>query len=206
LRAEQYNPGVATPSGATVASNPVPLELYEHLAALPENLVGEIIAGELHTQPRPAGPHAVACTSLAADLHPAYQKGRGGPGGWWILIEPELHFVRDTEVLVPDLAGWRRERMPKIPQDQRFEVVPDWICEVLSPATAKKDRMLKMPLYARYGVPYLWLVDPLARTLEVFVLKESAWSVSGLYKDEDEVNAPPFSELRLALADLWTEV
>lgn len=105
-------------------------------------------------------------------------------------------------MLVPDIAGWRRERT-HIPQDQRFEVVPDWVCEVLSPATAKKDRVLKMPVYARYGVNYLWLVDPLARTLEVLELQAGKWVISGLFKDEDSVSAPPFTEITLNLTELW---
>ncbi len=179
--------------------------LYEQLQALPENLVGEIVGGSLHTQPRPAGPHALASSSLGADLHAAYQRGRGGPGGWWIIDEPELHFIRDTLVLVPDIAGWRRERLPRIPRDQRFEVAPDWVCEVLSPATAKSDRVVKMPVYAQYAVAHLWLLDPLARTLEAFALNEGKWTVVGLFKDQDEVRVAPFDEIRLPLADLWVD-
>lgn len=179
--------------------------LYDQLLELPDNLVGEIINGQLYTQPRPAAPHAVASSSLGMQIGPPYHRGRGGPGGWWILDEPELHFVRDTEVLVPDIAGWRRERMPKPPQDQRFEVVPDWVCEVLSPGTAKKDRIKKMPVYARYGVPYLWLVDPLARTLEAYTLENGRWVVQGLYSDEAEASVPPFTDIPLALTDLWIE-
>jgi Uma2 family endonuclease len=179
--------------------------LYEQLEALPENLVGEIVGGRLRTHPRPAGPHALASSSLGADIHGAYQRGRGGPGGWWIIDEPELHFVRDTLVLVPDIAGWRRERLPRIPRDQRFEVPPDWVCEVLSPATAKSDRVTKMPVYAEYGVSHLWLLDPLARTLEAFALNEGKWMVVGLFQDQDEVSVAPFVEISLALADLWVE-
>jgi len=177
--------------------------LYSELEALPENLVGEIIGGELHVQPRPAAPHALAGSSLGADIHGAFQRGRGGPGGWWIIDEPEIHFVRDTEVLVPDIAGWRRERMPRMPQDQRFEVAPDWVCEILSPSTARKDRVIKMPVYARFGVAYLWLVDPLARTLETFALDAGRWVVTGQFKDEDIVAIPPFEALSLELATLW---
>ena len=187
------------------ANRPLPISLYEQLIALPETLVGEIIGGELHTQPRPAGPHTLAASALEGEIYAPYHKGRGGPGGWWILAEPEIHFVRDTEVLVPDIAGWRRERMPKIPQDQRFEVVPDGVCEVLSPATQKKDRVVKMAVYAKYGVPHLWLVDPLARILETYLLEGGRWSVAGLYEDDDEVSAAPFDQITLALNDLWTE-
>lgn len=177
--------------------------LYERLMALPENLVSEIINGELYTQPRPAGPHASASSVLGMDIGSSYHRGRGGPGGWWIIDEPELHFVRDTEVLVPDLGGWRRERMPSFPEDHRFEVVPDWVCEVLSPRTQRKDRVIKMKIYARYGVAYLWLVDPNARILETYALTDGQWTVTGLYQDQDEVSAAPFDAITLALADLW---
>ncbi|QJD30872.1 Uma2 family endonuclease [Methylococcus geothermalis] len=176
---------------------------YARLLALPETLVGEIIGGELYAQPRPAGPHAVSASALGGELYGFFHKGRGGPGGWWIIDEPEVHFVRDTEVLVPDIAGWRRERMPNPPQDHRFEIVPDWLCEILSPATQRKDRVVKMKVYARYEVAYLWLVDPFARILETYALDGGHWSVTGLYQDQDEVCAPPFEAVTLALGDLW---
>lgn len=180
-------------------------DLYAELEALPENLIGEIINGQLYTQPRPTTPHALVESGLAMDIGSAYHRGRGGPGGWWILVEPEIHFVRDTEVLVPDLAGWRRERMPRLPNDQRIEVVPDWVCEILSPSTARKDRMTKMPVYARYGVAYLWLVDPLARTLEAFALREGRWTVVGLFQEQDIVSVEPFQDIALELGALWME-
>jgi Uma2 family endonuclease len=176
---------------------------YEQLLNLPENLVGELIGGQLHTQPRPAGPHALAASSIGGELYSPFQKGRGGPGGWWIIDEPEIHFLRDVEVLVPDLAGWRRERMPSLPLDHRFEVVPDWVCEVLSPSTRKKDRVLKMKVYAHHGVAHLWLVDPFEKTLETYALTHGNWTVTGLYTDEDEVRAAPFDALTLQLGDLW---
>lgn len=178
-------------------------DLYRQLEALPENLVGEIINGRLHTHPRPAGPHAVASSILGMDIGNAFQRGRGGPGGWWIIFEPEVHFVVDTEVTVPDIAGWHRKRMPTIPRGHRFTVPPDWICEVLSPGTAKTDRTDKMPLYARYGVGFLWLVDPLAQTLEVFALEEGRWSMVGAHKGQDRVKAVPFGEITLDLGELW---
>ena len=114
---------------AVIAERKTP---YQSLLELPENIVGEIMNGQLYLQPRPAKPHALACASLEIEIGSAYQKGRGGPGGWWIIVEPEIHFVRDTEVLVPDLAGWRRERLPHMTGDHRFEVVPDWVCEIPS--------------------------------------------------------------------------
>ena len=179
-------------------------DLYAELEALPEHLTGEIISGRLYAQPRPASRHTLAESSLGGELYGPYHRGRGGPGGWWILVEPEIHFIRDTEVLVPDLAGWRRERMPRLPNDQRIEVVPDWVCEILSPSTAR-NRMTKMPVYAHYGVAYLWLVDPLAQTLEAFALREGRWTIIGLFQDQDVVSVEPFQEIALELAALWME-
>ena len=140
------------------------------------------------------------------DIGGAYHRGRGGPGGWWILDEPEIHFIRDTEVMVPDLAGWRRERMPRLPRDHRIEVAPDWVCEILSPSTARTDRVIKMPVYARYGVPYLWLVDPLVHTLEAFALHDGRWTVIGLFQEQDLVSVEPFAEIALELGGLWADL
>ncbi len=176
---------------------------YEQLLALPENQVGEIIGGQLYTQPRPAGPHAAAKAAISANIGPPFHFGRGGPGGWWILPEPEIHFIRDTEVAAPDLVGWRRERMPSIPRDHRFEVVPDWVCEILSPSTQQKDRVLKLPLYARYGVAYAWLVDPLAHTLEALELHEGKWLWLGAVREDEPVCFPPFAAVTFPLSDLW---
>lgn len=181
------------------------LTLYDQLLALPDHLVGEIIAGQLHTQPRPSGQHTLAHSGLHGELDGPFHKSRGGPGGWWILFEPEVHFIRDTEVVVPDLAGWRRERMPALPHDHRFEIVPDWVCEILSPSTARKDRALKLPLYARFTVPHVWLVDPLARTLEAFELRAGQWSLAGVFQENDTVAAPPFAVAPFNLAVLWGE-
>ncbi len=178
-------------------------DLYQQLIDLPEGVTGEIIGGRLYTQPRPAGPHSLVASGLGMDLGPPFHRGRGGPGGWWILYEPEIHFVRDTEVAVPDIAGWRRERLPQIPRDHRFEVAPDWVCEILSPSTRQKDRVIKMPLYARYGVAFLWLIDPVAHTLETFRLDHGAWVVDGLFKEDDRVRAAPFEAVELELASLW---
>ncbi len=180
--------------------------LYDELCDLPPHVTGEIIGGQLHTQPRPAGPHSLSSSTLGGELYGPYQRGSGGPGGWWIIDEPEIHFIRDVEVCVPDIAGWRKKRMPKIPRGHRFEIVPDWVCEVLSPSTAKKDRVVKMPVYAKYGVGFLWLVDPLERTLEAFALLEGCWMVIGLYQDNATVNIAPFEALTLNLSGLWADV
>jgi len=175
---------------------------YEDLLALPENLVGEILFGQLHTHPRPAPKHARAYSSLGGNLGGAYDWGKGGPGGWWILDEPEVHLGDD--VIVPDIAGWRRERMPALPETAWFELAPDWACEILSPSTARTDRALKMSIYAREGVPHLWLVDPDARTLEVYRLQDDGhWLLLATLKEDDPVKQPPFDAITFALGSLW---
>ena len=177
--------------------------LYDRLMALPEGLTGEVLNGQLHAQPRPSGPHMGVESALQIELGGPFDRGRGGPGGWRILVEPEIHFVRDQEVCVPDLAGWRRGRLPQLPRDQRFEVVPDWICEILSPSTESKDRQIKMPIYARYGVGFAWLIDPLKQTLEAYALEEEDWRGLGTWGEGETVAVPPFDAVRLALRDLW---
>jgi len=177
--------------------------LYESLEALPKGLTGEILDGQLYTQPRPSGAHINVGSALGFELFGPFQRGKGGPGGWWIQDEPEVHFVRNVEVVVPDLAGWRRERMPYLPEDQRYEMVPDWICEILSPSTARDDRKDKMPLYARYGVRYAWLIDPVAQTLKVYQLNANTWVEVGRFTDADQVVAPPFEAVSFGLEVLW---
>ncbi len=173
---------------------------YEEILALPENLVGEIIHGTLHTHPRPAPKHAVAHSTMGFQLGGPYHGGIGGPGGWWILDEPELHLGDD--ILVPDLAGWRRERMPGLPDTAWFEQAPDRVCETLSPSTARTDRVLKMPLYAREGVKHLWLVDPDLRTLEVYRLDGGHWVLLQTLKDDDPARQPPFDATEFPLDSL----
>ena len=177
------------------------LATYDDLLALPENLVGEILSGELYTHPRPAPRHARAYSSMTGSLWGPFDGGIGGPGGWWILDEPELHLGGD--IVVPDLAGWRRSRMPTLPETAWFELAPDWACEILSPSTARVDRTLKMSLYAREGVAHLWLVDPDVRTLEVYRLQEGHWLLLATLKDDDPVSQPPFDAISFSLASLW---
>ena len=177
--------------------------LYEQLEALPEGLTGEILNGQLHAQPRPSLPHAITATSLADELVSPFQKGRGGPGGWWIAVEPELHFILDTEVDVPDLAGWRRERLPRFPQGHRMTVVPDWVCEILSPSTAAIDREIKLPIYAQFGVAYAWLIDPRAHTLDAYARDGGAWREIGRFTGGARVSVAPFEAVAIGLDDLW---
>lgn len=176
---------------------------YADIEAAPPNTVAELIDGVLHTQPRPAPRHAIASSYLGDELVSPYAKGRGGPGGWWILDEPELHLGGD--VLVPDLAGWRKERMPAMPDTAYFTVVPDWVCEVISPSTQRKDLFAKRPLYAEYGVAHLWLVDPAARSLEAFELRDGHWTLIAALTDDASVSVAPFDAIAFPLDALWPD-
>ncbi len=175
---------------------------YEDLAALPENVTGEIIAGELYTQPRPAGPHAVVTTGLGIDLGSPFHRGRGGPGGWFFVDEPELHLGGD--VLVPDLAAWRVERLPpEARTGTSFSIVPDWVAEVASPSTTQRDRLIKVPVYASLGVACLWLVEPVEGRVEAYELSNGRWVWLGTWADETAAAIPPFDAVPLDLVRLW---
>jgi len=176
---------------------------YDDLIAVPDILVAEIVNGELWTSPRPAPRHALAYSALVGLLGPAFHQGRGGPGGWVILAEPELHLGRD--VVVPDLAGWRRERMPRLPDTAYFDVAPDWVCEVLSPSTAVLDRTRKERIYAREGVRHAWLVDPVTRTIEVLRLEGGRWVVADTLGASQVARIEPFEAIALEVGLLWDE-
>jgi Uma2 family endonuclease len=174
---------------------------YADLEAVPEHLVAEIIDGELVTHPRPSPRHGAASSALGAELGEAFQKGRGGPGGWVFFDEPELHL--GPHVVVPDLAGWRRERLATYPETNYFELAPDWVCEVLSASTERRDRTVKMRIYAEAGIPHLWLIDPRQQFLEALTLRDGSWLRTGAWTSDDEVRAPPFDAITFSLADLW---
>ncbi len=179
--------------------------VYEDLFDLPDTIVGEILGGVLETHPRPAPRHAQASTTLGGNIVMPFGHGQGGPGGWRILFEPELHLDRD--IMVPDLAGWRLERMASLPKTAYFECVPDWVCEVISPSTGTMDRAMKMPLYAHYGVQYLWLVDPDLKILEAYQLQAdksgNKWLLLATLKDDMSVSLPPFDAISFDLSLLW---
>lgn len=177
-------------------------ELERALAALPETLVGEIIFGQLVTQPRPASPHARAASIIGGALIGPFDRGRGGPGGWIILDEPELQL--GPHVLVPDIAGFRRDTMPEMPNVARFQVRPDWVCEVLSPSTAPYDRDEKMTIYAANDVGHLWLVDPRNETIEAYRSERGRWFRIGNFIGHEDAVIPPFDAIPLPLADLWS--
>lgn len=177
---------------------------YQDVLDAPEHLVAEIIDGELSLLPRPATPHAAAASALGEELGPPFKRGKGGPGGWIILDEPEIHFGED--IVVPELAGWRRERMPEIPSSPYLTLAPDWVCEVLSPSTAVLDRSRKLPLYAREQVSHAWLVDPLQRSLEVLRREGSKWLIVDVFVGDAAIRAEPFDAIALELGVLWSDV
>jgi Uma2 family endonuclease len=180
---------------------------YQDVLDAPPHVVAEVVDGELWLSPRPAGPHTAVTSALGDELGPPFKRGRGGPGGWLILDEPELHFGPQTgpQIVVPDLAGWRRERLPKVANAPYFTLAPDWLCEVISRSTEKLDRAKKLPIYAAHGVRNVWLVNPLQQTLEVLRLHDGKWLTLAVHCDDAKVRAEPFDVLEIALADLWAD-
>ncbi len=177
------------------------LATYADVLSAPAHMVAELVHGTLVTSPRPAAPHAHAASVLGMDLGSPFQRGRGGPGGWWIMFEPELHL--NGHVLVPDLAGWRCERMPEVPNVPYFALAPDWLCEVLSPSTEAFDRADKLGIYRDAGVEWIWLVNPIARTLEILKLRDGLFVQHATYRGDASVRAEPFDAIELMLGDLW---
>ena len=188
------------------AAKPRPKATYQDVLDAPPHKVAEVVDGSLYTHPRPAPLHTAAGSLLGGELIGPYHRGRGGPGGWWILDEPELHFGAppDEDILVPDLAAWRRSRMPALPDTAYFTVVPDWVCEILSPSTRHLDLGRKRDIYAREGVPYLWLLDLDARALEAFTLHEGEWKKIATLTDNTPVSLPPFDAVGFPLDSLWS--
>ena len=176
---------------------------YRDVLDAPPHMVAEVLAGTLHTHPRPASRHARAGSVLGMEVGNPFDRGRGGPGGWWIVFGPELHLGAD--IVVPDLAGWRRGTMPDYPDVAYFGTAPDWACEVLSPSTRRIDRNEKRAIYAREGVSHLWFVDPDARTLEAFELRGGRWVLLATLADGAPVSQPPFGAIGFPLDTLWPE-
>jgi Uma2 family endonuclease len=176
---------------------------FEDLLELPDNLVAEIVDGELHASPRPAPRRAVAKVAIGTLIATPFHFGRGGPGGWWILPEPEVHLAAD--VVVPDFGGWRRARMPSPPEAAFIELAPDWVCEILSPSTASLDRKRKLAVYARERVFHAFLVDPIDRTLEVLRLEAGRWVIASSHGGRESIRAEPFGEVALTLSDPWVD-
>jgi len=177
---------------------------YQDILDAPEHMVAEILNGELYLSPRPGAPHAAAHSALGFLLGPPFMFGNGGPGGWVILFEPELHLGQD--VVVPDLAGWRCERMPQVPEDAAFTTPPDWVCEILSRSTETIDRAEKLPIYAEAGVKHAWLASAGRRTLEVLRLEQGKWLIVAIHRGDVRVRAEPFDAIELDLALLWANL
>jgi Uma2 family endonuclease len=178
---------------------------YEDLLNVPENMIGEIIDGELIVSPRPTRRHVHVTSLLGVKLTPPYHFGEGGgPGGWIIYDEPEIQFdVRN--ILVPDLAGWRRERLTMSPEEHRFTTAPDWICEVLSPSSARNDRISKMRTFIQYRAPHVWLIDPILTTLEAYKIEPDGRLTLSAFMGNEKARVEPFPELDLDLSVLWLE-
>jgi Uma2 family endonuclease len=174
---------------------------YADLLTVPDHLVAEIVDGDLFSTPRPALRHAHSSSMLGVEIGGPYHQGRGGPGGWWILDEPEVHLGDD--VLVPDLGGWQRIRLPEMPDAAYLTLAPDWVCEVLSPATERLDRSRKLKVYAREGVRHAWLLNPTLRTLEVLRLENGHWVVVATHDGDQSVAVEPFAEVAIDLGRLW---
>ncbi len=180
------------------------LATYDDLLALPEDVRAEVIRGALEVSPAPLPRHSRVQGALRRFVGGPFDDddGRGGPGGWWILLEVDVR-LSHHDVLRPDLAGWRRERLVD-PWDMRpIDVVPDWICEITSPSNARHDRVTKAKLYLEAGVPALWLVDPETRVLEALVREGSRWMEAGRFSDGDTVHIPPFEAIELEVARLF---
>ncbi len=178
---------------------------YDDILALPEGVRGEIIAGELVAQPRPAPPHAGTASHLGGILTTTYRMGIGGPGGWWILDEPELSLDVDPDYdpVVPDLAGWRLSTLPNLPTTAQFHTRPDWVCEVLSPSTAGRDRLQKLPFYGRAGVGHCWIVDPIAHSIEVFRHTDQGLVLAATHVGDEHVALEPFDAVPIPLDKVW---
>jgi Uma2 family endonuclease len=204
-RVADWSPLLCTVS-LTIRTMAMPLSVrraatYEDLKEVPPHAVAEIVDGELYASPRPGAPHARTSSRLGGALDGPFDRGRGGPGGWIILDEPELHIL--GQVLVPDLAGWRRTRMPQMPHVAAFELAPDWICEVISPSTEALDRSLKVPRYAEAGVEFAWIIDPLGRSLEVYQRREVSFRLVAQHRDSALIRAVPFDAVEIELGALW---
>ena len=173
------------------------------LDVLPANIKGEIIDGVLYTMTRPRGHHQRTGLAIGSQLRGPFDEGRGGPGGWWILPEPGIELPNTPEIS-PDVAGWRRERLLVLPDDAAISVVPDWVCEILSPSTRRHDLLVKKPYYAKVGVAHHWLIDLPARTLTAYRLESGRWVELGVYGDEHAARIEPFAEIELDVASWWT--
>jgi Uma2 family endonuclease len=177
---------------------------YQDVLDAPPNKVAEVVNGELHLSPRPAVPHALVASAINVEIGGPFGHARGGPGGWIILLEPELHLEED--IVVPDLGGWRRERMPTGSRDAYLILAPDWACEILSRSTRRLDRSGKLPIYGREGVGHVWLIEPLAQTVEVLRLEGTTYRIVAVHAGDTKARIEPFDAIELDLTILWRDI
>lgn len=179
------------------------LATWEDLLAAPDDgRTYEILSGEIEASPRPLPSHGLAQSLLSGELSPPFQRARGGPGGWWLVIEPDVRLA-PNEIVASDVAGWRKTRMPVFPRKRPIDVVPDWICEILSPSSRKRDRVVKANLYLDSGIPFYWILDVEERTLEAFVSKDGGWSRQGAWSDGATPRVAPFEAIELDVGALF---
>lgn len=174
---------------------------YADLTAVPEHFVPEVIDGTLETHPRPRPQHALAASDLNAVLGPPFRQGRGGPGGWLSMVEPELHL--GPQVVVPNLAGWRHPGIPSKPEAAFIGIPPDWVCQILSPSTMRLDRDPERRIYAEAGIGHLWLLDPGEGFLEGFGFADGRWVVLATIQHGETMALPPFDAVPFPLDDLF---
>jgi hypothetical protein len=178
-----------------------PRATYEDVLRSPPHVVAEVLFGTLHQSPRPAVPHALAASAVGEELGPPFKRGRGGPGGWMILDEPEIHL--GEHIVVPDLGSWRRERLPAAPDAAYLELAPDWVCEVLSPSTRALDRGAKLKVYAEFRVGFAWFVEPLEKLVEVLELDGETYRIVQTAEGDAPARLRPFDAIEFPVAALW---
>jgi Uma2 family endonuclease len=180
------------------------LATYDDLLGLQEDVRAEVIAGQILVAPSPLPRHSRAQRVLGRFVGGPYDDddGRGGPGGWWIFIEVDVQ-LGSHDIVRPDLAGWRRTRLPHPGAMRPIDVAPDWVCEVISPSAAARDRVIKRDLYARHRIPHYWLVDPEARTLEALELTGDRWVEIGAWDETASARIAPFADVELEVGRLF---
>ena len=199
-----------SPAQPAASNAPNPPQVEAAFADAPETMVAEILDGELHTMPRPRPRHGRAATRLVGQLT-SFDDDPGepgaSPGGWVLLLEPEIHLGPKPDKVVPDVAGWRRERLPPFVFDDdapgAITIAPDWVCEVLSDRTERIDRGKKMRIYRREGVRHVWLLSTTLETLEVYRLDAGNWTLAETFEGNGVVRAEPFDALGLSLGRFW---
>jgi Uma2 family endonuclease len=179
------------------------LATWEDLLATPDDgRTYEVLSGEIEGVPRPLPRHGRSQAQLCARLSGPFDPGDERPGSWWLIIEPDVR-LSPHDIVSPDLAGWRRERLPVFPETRPIDLAPDWVCEVVCPSDGGRDRVRKADLYLRSNVAFYWILDPAERTLEAFAAREGAWLRPGAWSDGDSPRIPPFESIEIDVGGLF---